>query len=205
MNTRYPTFLIAGLWLGVSASALAGHPVPRVDHAAEHLARAAAQWQATTHYVDGRSRQALLAGAVSHASREFNDQLRYRRSFEQLWVSWEVLATRFFQARELKHQLTYRHGSNIVRFAPFPYNMSHHQDYGTGQYRISDGPRQGLAYGATYEVVQESWRRMADAFYELRAAIRLERDRYDARHQGYRSAPNYGYRSDSVKDRYYRR
>ena len=197
MNKRHFLILIAGLCLTASASALANDQVARVDYAAERLTRAAEQWRTTTHYVDGRSRQAWLAAAVFEASRHFNDERRSRRPFDHLWASWEVLATRFFEARELKHQLAYEHQAKFYGHASSPYNMSHHQGYGGGNSRSY--------HGATYDVVQESWRRMAEAFYDLHDAIRLERDRYYARHKGYQHVPTYGYRNDSVKDRYYRR
>lgn len=201
MNRRYLILLIAGLWLTASTSALAGHEVARVDYAAERLARSTELWRTTTHYADGRSRQAWLAAALFEASRQFNDQVRYRRPFNQVWASWEVLAARFFEARELKHRLAYRHGASFYRPAPYSYNMSHHQGYTKG-YSYS-------GYAATHDALQESWRRMADAFYQLHDAIRVERDRYYARNKGYRygptKAPTKGYRSVSTNDWYYRR
>ena len=203
LNNRLWTFLIAGLWLSVSASALAGHQVPRVDYAAERFAREADQWRATTHYADGRSQRAWLAAAMSQASRELNEQLHYRRPFGQVWASWEVLAARYFEARELKSQLAYRHGANIVRSAAFPqaYNMNYSQGHDSARYRTGSGS----AHRTSYEVVQNSWHRMADAFYELHEAIRLERDRYYASYRGRRYSPTYGSRSGLVKSGYYRR
>jgi hypothetical protein len=197
MNRRYFIFLIAGLWLAASASARAGHELAPVDYAAERLARSTELWRTTTHYADGRSQQAWLAAALFEASRGFNDQVHYRRPFDQVWASWEVLAARFFEARELRQQLAYSHGAKFYGPAPSSYYMGHHQGYASMYARSG--------YGATYEVVQESWQRMADAFYELHDAIRLERDRYYARNTGYRYPPTKEYRKVSVSDRYYRR
>ena len=110
-----------------------------------------------------------------------------------------MLAARFFEARELRHRLG--HGANFYGPAPSSYNMSHHQGYASGY------PRSG--YAATYHAVQDSWRRMADAFYELHDAIRVERDRYYARNKGYRYGPTKvltkAYRSAATSNRYYRR
>ena len=201
MNKRHVTLLIAVLWLGLTVPAMAGHQAAPVDYAAEHLARTADQWRATTHYLDGRSRQAWLAVNLSQATRGFNEQLRYRQPFERVWASWEILAAQFFQARELKHQLAHRHGTGIVRQTAFPYQLSQHQSHGSAYRPMA----YGSGYKASYQVALESWRRMANAFYELHDAMRLERDRYYARHQGYRKAPGYGSRGDSLKDSYYRR
>jgi len=75
--------------------------------------------------------------------------------------------------------------------------VSQHQSHGSG-YRSMG---YGSAYTASYEVAQESWRRMAQAFYQLHELMRVERDRYYARHR----APGFRYRNDSQKDGYYRR
>lgn len=188
-------WLALPLLLAALIPARAAHQPTPLEQAAYRLTQASQHWYGVTHYSYRYGPQAELARALAATTRTFYEQTRYRHPPDRLWASWEILAARFHQMRELywRHFQGHRYGQRY--------------GHGPGHRYPGHGPGYGRGHSGSYGYTVYgqgrgpliAWENLATAFYELHQAVRYLRDRYygPSKH----SSSRYGYRDYGYADR----